>query len=88
MAHSSGMRSTRPNNKQGGKTTPSTNRLPKVLLGTQLPLITFRDKASPTRGTRLSSTYQSLQSGSPPQAPVSTSLTRGKTPKAKEATTL
>ena len=37
---------------------PSGNRLPKVFPGTHLPLITPRDKATPTRGSRLSSTHQ------------------------------
>ena len=36
----------------------SANRLPRTLQGTQLPSITHRDKAPPTRGTTLSSTYQ------------------------------
>ena len=40
------------------KAHPSANRLPKVLLHTQLPLITLRDKAPPTRGMRLNSTHQ------------------------------
>ena len=35
---------------------PSANWLLKVLQGTQLPLITPRDEALPTRGTRLVST--------------------------------
>ena len=34
----------------GTQSHPSANRLPKVLQGTQLPLITPRDKAPPTSG--------------------------------------
>ena len=44
--------------RMGTKPHPAANRLPKVLLGTQLPVITLRDKTPPTRGARLISTYQ------------------------------
>ena len=37
---------------------PSANRLHKDPPGTQLPLISPRDKAPPTRGVRISSTYK------------------------------
>ena len=72
---------------------PSANRLPKVLLGTKLLLIKPRDKAPPTRGIRISSTYsvdrhQFLPSGNLQQAPVITSPTRGQTSEAGEVTTL
>ena len=68
---------------------PLADRLPKVLLDTQPPLITPDDTASLTRGTRLSSTHQgSLPSGSLQQVPESTSPTRGQTPVAGGATAL
>ena len=53
--HSSGLRSPRINSRQGGET--SANRLPEDLPGTQLPLITPSDTASPSSGTRLSYTH-------------------------------
>ena len=46
---------------------PSANRLLKVLLRTQAPLITLRDKVPPTRRIRISSTYQ--QAGTRPSYP-------------------
>ena len=54
----SALKSPRPNNPGGFQPHASVNSLPKDLLGTQLPLITSRDKAPPTRGTSLSPTYQ------------------------------
>ena len=42
----------------GSKPCPSVNRLPKDHSDTQLPLISSRDKAPPTRGIEISSTYQ------------------------------
>ena len=45
-------------NPVGTQPRPSANSLPRNLLGTQLPLITPRDKAPPTKGIRISSTYQ------------------------------
>ena len=57
--HSSELRSLRANNNRvGTQSHPSAKRLPEVLLRKQSPLITPRDKALPTRGTRLSSIYQ------------------------------
>ena len=57
--HLSGLRIPSPNNKLGGKqiTHQQTDCL-KTPPGTQLPLITPRDKAPLTRGIRISSTYQ------------------------------
>ena len=45
-------------NQVGTEPHPSANRLPKNPPGTQPPLITPRDKAPPTKGIRISSTYQ------------------------------
>ena len=64
------------------------NLIPEVLPGTLSPLITLRDKAPSPRKTKFSSTYQwaetsPLLSGSLSQAPVSTSLTREQTLKAR-----
>ena len=62
----------------GSQAHPSVNRLPKHPPGTQLPLISPRDKAPTTRGIGISSTYQwagtrpSLQEAySKPPIPVS-----------------
>ena len=50
LAHPSALRSPRPNNNPGGTTAhPSVNTLPKDPPGTQLPLISPREKAPPTR---------------------------------------
>ena len=57
--YQSWLRIPRPNNNLvGTQLHPSVNRLPNDSPGTQLPLITPRDKAPPTRGIRISSTYQ------------------------------
>ena len=79
-------------NMVGTQPHPSANRLPKVLLGTQLLLITPRDNAPPTRGTRLSSTT-SRQAPIPPirkpaASPSINFTPKGQTPEAREATTL
>ena len=62
------------NNRVGTQPYPSANRLPKVLPGTQLPLITHNNMAPPTRGTRLLHPsvvrYQSLPSGCLRKPPV------------------
>ena len=47
-----------PTNKVRKEPHPSSNRLSKVLLGTEQPIITPRDKAPHTRGARICSTYQ------------------------------
>ena len=57
-------------NRVGIQPHPSANRLPKVLVGTQPPLTTPRDKASPTRGIRLSSTYHWADISSPTRKPA------------------
>ena len=65
---------------------PSVNRLPKEPPGTQPPLISPRDKAPPTRGIGISSTYQwagttpshqEAYSKPPLPRPIPTSATRG-----------
>ena len=68
--HPSGLRSPKPNSKKGGNTAHQKNRLPKVLLGTQLLLIIPRDKSPPSRGMRLSSTYQWANTSLPIRKPV------------------
>ena len=71
---------------------PSANRLLKVPLGTELPLITPRDKAPPIRVTRLSTTHQwSGTSPSQLQAcnkPLYQLPPQGQTAEARKATTL
>ena len=57
--HPSGLRSPRQTtNRVGTQPHPSANSPPKVLIGTQLPLITPRHKDPQTKGIRNSSTYQ------------------------------
>ena len=87
--HPSGLRSPKPNNKQVG-TQPhlSAKRLPKVLLGTQLPLIIPSDEVPPTRRTRISSTYQWAGTSPSPSgrlklACVPTLPIRGQTPETR-----
>ena len=63
----------------GSEPHPSVNRLPKDPPGTQLPLISPRDKVPPTRETEISPTYQWAV---PPirkttASPIPTSATRG-----------
>ena len=59
LVHPSARRSPRPNNKPvGTQPHPSAKRLPKDPPGTQPPFISPRDKAPPTRGIRVSPTYQ------------------------------
>ena len=57
-------RNHRPNKRVGTEPHSSADRLPKVFPGIQLPLITPKDKAPPTRGTRLSSSHQWVDTSS------------------------
>ena len=87
---SPGLRSPRPNKQQAGWEHSPTQRQTycvksscKVLLGTQPPLISPRDKAPPSRGMRQvcrpAGRHQSLPAGWLQQAPIPTSATRGQT---------
>ena len=77
----------------GSQLHPSVNRLPKDPLGTQLPLISSRDKAPPTRGIGVSSTYQWAGISPSHQEAYSKPLYQlqpqgGQTPEVRETTTL
>ena len=77
----------------GSQPCPSVNRLPKDPSGTQPPLISPRDKATPTRGIRISSTYQWASTSPSHQEAYSKPLypyqpQGGQTPKVRDATTL
>ena len=81
--HASGLRSPRPNNNPGrnSPTHQQTGCLKNTPPGTKPPLITPRDKNPPTKGIRMSYTYQwagpsPFPSGSLQQAPRPTSATR------------
>ena len=76
----------------GSQPHPSVNRLPKDTPGTQPPLISHRDKAPPTRGIGISSTYQ--WAGISPshqeacsKPPYQHQPQEGQTSEAREATT-
>ena len=92
--HQSVLRSPRANNNPGGITAPPISKqAAQRPPGTQLPLISPRDKAPPTGGIRISSTYQ--WAGISPshqeaysKPPIPTSAIRGQTPEVREATTL
>uniref|UniRef100_A0A8D0V6K8 L1 transposable element RRM domain-containing protein n=1 Tax=Sus scrofa TaxID=9823 RepID=A0A8D0V6K8_PIG len=93
-AHFGKMRSCRPNNNHvGSQPCPSVNRLPKDPLGTQPPLFSPRDKAPPTRGIGISSTYQwagisPSQQEAYSKPPYQLQSQGGQTPEVREATTL
>ena len=77
----------------GSQPCPSVNRLPKDPPGTEPPLISPREKAPPTRGIGISSTYQWIGTRPSHQEAYSKPLYQlqpqgGQTPEVREATTL
>ena len=93
--HPSGLRSPRPNNKLGGNTaSPHQQRgCLKTPPATELPLITPRDKIPPTRGIRITSSFQWAGTSSSHQEvcrkPLYVlQLQEGQKPEARGATTL
>ena len=79
----------------GSQPLPSVNRLPKDAPGTQLPLISLRDKAPPTRGRRIRISPTNRWAGISPshqeaysKAPYQPQPQGGQTPEGTEATIL